>query len=189
MSQLEPPLRGSGSQSYSQVNGAYFDSNNDTIFTGGRKTSTLYTSGAVGEIQGDARRPSKSVFPNMFSAVTGNEFWDSGVTDGRATWYGIKYAGYYPSSAYCDYLGSLFSPSRYFFATRPKHYRYRLVSSGSGENASYSLEEYTSEAESDEGVYRYADFYDIVANRSTDQPTANEFRPVNMAVRYFIRAR
>lgn len=176
-------LRGHGSQNYSQVNGYDIDANQVI-------SNTTYTSGGLNEIQGDSARPfgitdyyGLKFAPHTYGGWNG---WTHNVlsVDGK----GITY-----SWGDHDYLCLLNYPipwmngdSAYFFFEKPKHYRYQI--SGSAESG-YSLTEYTTQAEPDEGTYFNCAFALMNWHNMEMMPISNEIRPVNIAVRYFIKAR
>ena len=162
-------VRGAGSQSYAQVNGTAFDSNYATTLTMGKLTSTMHSSGNVGEIQGDStRRNAWRVF-TVQGEVSAVDFAATDVVtkmDG-VDWYIHKVGGSYESSGiglsqnhsgrpYSNYLGKGCIYHDYIFDGKPKHYRYRpVMSTFSTESGTIryvsGLEEYTSDIEPDEG--------------------------------------
>ena len=193
-------LRGAGSQTYSQVNGNMYNWDQNKL-TLGAKTSTNHTSGAVGEIQGDGARKyflgwqagkMMSFYPE---GERTKNYYKSIYEDDKVTWIYAQFGdasyfrtGLYPVQKYDVPYGNVLNPIKIKLPINPKHYKYRLTSSG-GDNPSYSLIEYTSEGESDE--YITLDFFasEPVADNADVLPMAGEFRPVNVAVKYYIRAK
>ena len=193
-----PPLRGSGSQSYSQVNG-----------TKNGNTSTTYASGAVGAVQGDASR-------NIAIAPISANTWVSGIENGAshffhdvsplAPFYAIprgvdsgdmrrrfSIPWVYYSNADYDNSFSISSPSDILWRDALKKYRYTLVSSsstsGSGEDAVTTTTYSLVEKEENPQLEFPTDINWMGLDLGLSWPVDNEFRPVNIAVRYFIRAR
>ncbi|MBO6293932.1 MAG: tail fiber protein [Selenomonas sp.] len=172
-------LRGSGSQSFTQFNG-YKKGN----------SSTTYSSGLVGEIQGDAIRLLRGFGDRYFLSF---DLHSNGMTS-----YPVSSSWYYRNSGidgdcwinagespWGAHIGNLQNMK---FPFNPKHYKYRLEGSG-GEYAYYSLSEYTSPPDSDEAISVKASLADIGFSSDIVAPYDNEIRPVNMAVKYYIRAK
>ena len=195
-------LRGAGSQSYAQVNGYDFDTNNPKVWTGGATTSTTYKSENIGEIQGDSMRRFTQESPRFLMLRSSLYDIYSTFINSRMNDFGgyeedylgvLKNIGYMPSwgtitGGKDGYFGD------YIFNGKPKHYRYRPVMSTftteSGTiNYVSGLEEYTTEIEGDEGYrdewYTVRTYGDTMAAL----PTANEIRPVNVAVKFMIKAK
>ena len=172
-------LRGAGSQNFSQNNG---------VITG---SNTTYASGNVGEIQGDSAR--------LFLGSTGNRPLMISDSSYRAVntslypeWYINSDTGNHTSgwgTMKRDDYGSPSRPFSIFLYTSPKHYKYSLSCSGGKDSHSCSLSEHTSSVESDEGTYLPIFASNIGMDTRFMWPTANEFRPVNIAVKYYIRAK
>ena len=178
-------LRGAGSQNYSQVNGGYYTYRDGSLIqTNGNETSVTYASGSIGEIQGDGTR----------------EFMV-----GSNTSYAIIDPSMQRPEIHFDALGLPLSPntlgwfSYYAFPSlglqrefriplKPKHYKYRLSGHG-GENANYWLEERVEDWSGDEADFALGAVQASMNAMSLVAPVANEIRPVNMAVKYYIRAK
>ena len=174
-------LRGAGSQSFTQFNGVKFGD-----------SSTKYESGDVGEIQGDsARRMYGDLgFFAMGMVNKGTRYSPFTSYPGWSGWfYGDDETS--SCSAWCFSTNpntTYENPADIKFTYNPKHYRYRLDGSG-GEYAYYSLSEYTSPAENDEVSPMSIAFADCGLDNNLVQPIDNEIRPVNIAVKYYIRAK
>ena len=188
-------LRGAGSQSFTQYSGSQVG--NATI---------VYSSGGIGEIQGDAMRlvagQSFGRFLSLIdpsSAATFNivpEFNDGG----GSTWlfetqrpYN-SWAHMYSPAVFAPF-GCISSPINIRFVHTPKHYKYRLnYSTSTDEDGNQvidniSLDEYTDPADSDEVFDVSATAHDIGFSNVVNTPIADEVRPINVAVKYYIRAK
>ena len=189
-------LRGAGSQTFSQVNGTAVNFDLDMgRYTNGAETPTVHTSGAIGEIQGDGARREIVDFDGSFMQVSkvasdSNDIHLTQYDGGGSTWHLVKNGdgslrGWGHLETNGNQFDSKYNAKQIRFSTNPKHYRYRLNGGGSY----YSLSEYTSPAEDDEAItiYFYAD--DIGTDNALFWPMAGEFRPVNIAVKYYIRAK
>ena len=196
-------LRGAGSQSYSQVNGDYFVSSpmgepNEPIIHNNKTAIEYKSAEKVGEIQGDSFRPLLFNTPNMLMSKPEIDEYYSTLA--------LTYAGnqYYPfKDSYGTYWTSAFVSSgnksnvetRLFNFTKPKHFKYEpQFSTFSTEEGSIryvsGLVEKEVEIESgDEGYFE--DYYKAVINNSArwSLPVSNEIRPVNVAVKFMIKAK
>ncbi|MBO6293933.1 MAG: tail fiber protein [Selenomonas sp.] len=168
-------LRGAGSQSFTQNNGDHIG-----------ETSRNYESGDIGSIQGDAMMPYKT-YSAVLAAVHNSDPYGSEMLN--------YYKAYdvYPIENYAwgRIGGYLFNAnveqtktdgSNQIHSSGPLFYKeYRLE--GSGE--SYSLREETKPFE----IRSEMTGYHFFQSTQTFLPTANEIRPINMAVKYYIRAK
>ncbi|MBO6293727.1 MAG: tail fiber protein [Selenomonas sp.] len=163
-------LRGSGSQSFSQDNGSLSSS------------STTYSAGTIGSIQGDGmRRLYGMTGPVMYTAAGGAMT----VIDGNFVL--MQYVTDYP--AYAKYeLGRGSSDPRFQHYISIPYTEYRL--SGSPDSG-YWLSSTTRNIDYDTLPYDANGWqgHTIGWDSSKGAPTANEIRPVNMAVKYYIRAK
>lgn len=154
-------LRGYGSQRYSQNNGNQIGN-----------TSTNYSSGNLGSIQGDATR-------EFMTWATG--LWASNLIHGHP----IDNAG---STSRWRWLHNYsLIPKHGIGNTESGHvYRYTYTPESCGENgcSGGSLNERVIDVP-------YSDYseWGWVMAHSEAMPTANEIRPINIAVRYFIKAK
>jgi len=193
-------LRGAGSQSYAQVNGYGFDSNNPSVWTGGNKTSTTYSSGNVGEVQGDSLRrftqeyngtvAQKDAVDVLFSHYIGsnrNGTKNYLVDDPEA----VK--GYVPSWISIGGREDYFED--YIFNGTPKHYRiqkhFSTFTTEDGRTIRYlsDVDEIETPIESTEGYKEKFYFLSGYGDTAAVFPTANEIRPVNVAVKFMIKAK
>ena len=174
-------LRGYGSQSYSQDNGD-------------APSNTTYASGNIGQIQGDSIR--------HFSGIAGSvgaqgDLGYGYFTDESSFFDSVKKAGSeiapaitYPSpwDTYRTLMPWEQGPNTdYSLQTSERpYYRYTLESSGGGEDgeASYNLIE-------EEVHYDTIPLglYTTYIDSSLALPTSNEIRPVNVAVKFMIKAK
>ena len=180
-------------------------------FTYGNPSSVTYSSGPVGKIQGEAEHVFDGLsvantvfeypddrFPYRTSFKNDNYQWDFFMKSDTPS--SLKHfsgnLGFGFNYLSTTRKGDVEHPVQYYWYQSPKHYRYRLVasSSGSGEDATttYSLEEYTTGPDADEG-YSFKGFWgqfavsDLFSAPYDEKSFEN--RPINIAVRYFIRAR
>ena len=161
-----------------------------------------YQSGNLGEIQGDAIRPMHTddsfglfasndidlvrQYPNIDggghwggSWAFSRPFYDLSPERGKGYWQGDTY--YAEVAAYG--LPTLFDKELWVMTRPPKKYS---LSGHGGDHASYFLNEYD---DTSDGEYMrvWAAQYHMWTEIGI--PTANEARPINIAVRYFIKAR
>ena len=162
-------LRGAGSQSFTQDNGDLNETGNNTV----------YSSGSIGSIQGDGmRRLYGGAGPFQFTNPNNIEYGIYGNY--------MKFAGVGGSHE----LGFGSSGSVGPFAPIP-YMEYSL--SGDPESG-YTL---SSSINYFEGISTLTEYSDSTAwttmwvgwDSSWAAPTANEIRPVNIAVKYYIRAK
>ena len=207
-------LRGAGEQTFSQVNGTMVNFDyNANIALNGNKTPTTYKSGAIGEIQGDGARREISGGDSQFMQVgyngKKNDVDLPFYSDGGGSWKLVKtdstnvggtdalrsLAHYYAFNSSSRIWGDKYDPRQIKFSFNPKHYRYRLnYSTSTDENGNQvidniSLDEYTSPAEGDEAIDMSFFAADIGWDNALYWPMAGEFRPANIAVKYYIRAK
>ena len=190
-------LRGAGSQDYAQVNGSEFDSNSAALWSKGSKTSTKYSSGNVGEIQGDSVR-------NFGFGTPGGYFDKFAIDDVITSAYFFdgtnkRYLGTYRNSGYkllniSGFLYPFNSFKIFLLNGSPKHYKYEpkysTFSTESGTIRYVSgLEEKREDFGSSEGTWKEIYNTDFGGLASIGLPTANEIRPVNVAVKFMIKAK
>lgn len=168
----------------------------------GIKTST-YSSGPVGEIQGDAMRFFHFHLGNAPSLIgfgyNNNGEYMKTTSNHFTEWHGD---GYYrwarednPHGDEYDMSGFLRNASRannFWLMKKPPH-KYTLSGggcSGSGDRGFYcpppTLNEYD---DTDSGEWVFGNVSEWLGMSEWVLPTANEIRPINRAVRYFIKAR
>lgn len=165
-------LRGAGSQSFSQNNGTL------------SSNTTTYSSGNVGEIQGDGlRRLWGSTGPIMYTAAgnTNTTIEGNFVLMNDISHYGSYYAQFELGKGYIDPWIGNFAPIPYL--------EYSLEGS---KESGYSLSSTVKYIV----VETIPEFYSpgwgshtIGWDSAKSTPTANEIRPVNIAVKYYIRAK
>mgnify|MGYP002297594096 CR=1 FL=1 len=151
-------------------------------------------SGGIGSVQGDATLEYKTATVGLYGAPILGGGWPFSFRSKYSTSElpGIpeSITGYpYGWSQSFRILGSYHYRQ---YPDKPYRYKYRLVSSGGGKDkngnslpVSYSLEE-TKETMPDFGEY---DQVTIMYSNRMNAPIADEIRPINTAVRYFIKAR
>ena len=180
-------LRGYGSQSYTQENGRR---NNSGGYQEG-STTTVHSSGSVGSIQGDAVRADAWGIEGVFH---------TGESD-----FGGYGGGWKLYTSNSNFWGSgIYAPlaeGDIHYMVYPKHYRYRPIvetitipggedgSGGGSFTAVTGLEEYTSPVEADESAVVHTMISNIAGGSLYTSHNANEIRPVNVAVCFYIRAK
>lgn len=162
-----------------------------------------FSSGALGQVQADAMRSNTAAFGPMLSIEEDAHWLDSSYRFPiwePGGWYYSAYAGFEPysvnSNGSLDALGGLimkptFEDRLYLLNHPPK--KYRLESSGGGmsDDGTASPASYTLVEEDDYSVGYFREIYGTNMGYRIDVgiPSAHEVRPVNVPVRYFIKAR
>ena len=193
-------LRGYGSQNYSQVNGNFFDSNDIHTLTYGAETTTTHSSASeVGKIQGDATRKfgaggAPGYFPYSFVETYYSTFLfnENSVND----WYvKRKLSGEYIPVGINIYKGKSNLTNDYIFTSRPKRYTYKpIFDTFSTEEGSITyvsdIEEIVEELQDGEEGQQIQLLHAETYSETGDvNPVSNEIRPVNVAVKFMIKAK
>jgi len=167
-------LRGAGSQTFTQDNGENVGN-----------TSTVYSSGSVGAVQGDATRQIVGAFLN---GPTANGYSSSAYSRNGSSTRSSRNIFYYTRmnevfySFPFNYRSSVGWGDPGYWSNALTHYKYQL--SGSAESG-YELIE---TPEYFDTYYSYPDAVIEFDNRLVT-PVSNEIRPANVAVKYYIRAK
>ena len=178
-------LRGYGSQTVNVYQGHIF-----------RWKDQTYSSDELGKIQQDATRPFQIDSPNVLSVDSEDAYnltwgryipgWDN---EGEK-WYQLggndSPSGLYPGaiSLAAHPKGSQSFHGMGWIMTRPPK-KYELHGHG-GEHASYSLSE---SPDTESGLQMFMWELRSGSYAGMQLPTTDEIRPINVAVRYFIKAR
>lgn len=195
-------LRGAGEQSYSQINGDYFVSSpmhavNNLYHRA--ETATEYKSAEkVGEIQGDSFRPLIFNTPSsLWSKSEVDEYYAPNLATvaDRLHYYAFKDDNhtYWTSALAVSSLAD--SLVQRFVFTKPKHFKYEpqfstfSTEEGSIRYVSGLVEKEVEIEDGNEG--HYEDYYYGAINNSVrwSLPVSNEIRPVNVAVKFMIKAK
>ena len=162
-----------------------------------KEHSQTFSSGALGEFEQDSIRDSFSGIPNVMTMDARSRIlqsWGYPIPPSPVVWWQLPY-GYADGMKYTLPSGAVVTNSsliaklsyegkRVWVSTRPPK-KYRLHGHG-GENASYSLKEYD---DTENGEYHDIDKFDWGLDLGYMMKAADEIKPVNVAVRYFIKAR
>lgn len=177
-------LRGYGNQNYSQVTSSLLTNSGLVPY---KKTNTNYKSGKIGEIQGDATRQwstrSSSYFSNTMNDAIYRIKSDVLYSD-IGTW------DFFKDNDVMYYLNFDRSRSVYNinYFIKPKHYKYSIGEMSPCGIASLN-EEIVDNVPNEEIMVMPMSYVTFGYSNCLAQPIDNEIRPVNVAVRYYIKAK
>ena len=178
-------LRGYGEQQYTQINGSlsYYDANGNLVNGYNIPSTTIHKSASIGEIQGDSMR--HMYFPTDYSPMRVDNLYDFINVDAGQNWYHRSYpSGGGTANATYSENSQLYN---IYYPLKPYHYRYEL----SGDSKSgYSLTERREDSPSEDFVLQNNTIFTATEHDSSIiTPTSNEIRPVNVTVKFMIKAK